>query len=333
MTKNVSSELGAFIRENDNFLLLAHEKPDGDALGSLFGLFTLLRENGKKADAYLPEPPPARYTSYLPEGVPVGKAPALDSYSWIVCLDTSVTDRIGIDKDLKGKILTFPVANIDHHPDNKLFGKLNFVVPEAAATAEILFRSSRDFTEMRISQKAASFFLIGLLMDTGGFRYDNTKSATFRTASDITAIGVDYSGIINSMFFSQPLNFIRMEAELVSKNLRTAFSGKYAWAYLSDEILAANSVDKKDTETVIESLRQIQDVVIAAILYRKDDGFKISLRSKDKKYPVANIARFLNGGGHELAAGGFIRTSDVAEAEKILLSKVGEILGEPVNFK
>ena len=322
----ISSELGKFIRENDNFLLLTHEKPDGDALGSVFGVFTVLRENGKKADAFLPEPPPMRYTSFVPDGIIVGTAPKLDSYSWILCLDTSTPDRLGIDKSAKEKISSYPIVNIDHHPDNKLFGRVNFINSESAATAEILFRALDDSGKMRISQKAATALLIGIVMDTGGFRFENTKPSTFNAASSLLELDADYPRIINTMFFSRPLSFVKMEAELVLKHVKTACSGRYAWAYLSDEILKEYGVDKKDTEMLIDSLRQIGGVEIVAVFYRKDDGFKISMRSKNKKYSVAKIARSLNGGGHELAAGGFIKTDNISEAENILLSHVSGIL-------
>lgn len=327
MNSNISSELGKFIRENDNFLLLTHEKPDGDALGSLFGLFTILRENGKKADAFLPEQTPMRYSSFVPDGVIIGTAPKLNSYSWILCLDTATSDRIGIDKAEKEKIQSYPVVNIDHHPDNKLFGKMNFINSESAATAEILFRSVNDGAKLRISQNAATNLLIGIVMDTGGFRFDNTKPSTFNAASELLALGADYPRIINTMFFSQPLSFIRMEAELVLKHMKIDCAGRYAWAYLSDEMLKAYGVEKKDTEMLIDALRQIDGVEIAVIFYRKDDGFKISMRSKNKKYSVAKIARSLNGGGHELAAGAFIKTDSISEAENALLSHVSEMLG------
>ncbi|MFA6293822.1 MAG: bifunctional oligoribonuclease/PAP phosphatase NrnA [Victivallales bacterium] len=328
MTSDISAELGKFIAENDNFLLLTHEKPDGDALGSIFGLFTVLRDNGKKVDAFLPEQPPMRYASFVPDGVMMGNPPELDAYSWILCLDTATSDRLGIDKSGKEKIPSYPVVNIDHHPDNKLFGKLNLINPESAATAEILFGALKDSGKMRISQEAAAALLIGIVMDTGGFRFDNTKPSTFNAASELLALGAEYPRIINAMFFSQPLNFIRMEAELVLNHLKTACSGQYAWVYLSDEILKTYGVDKKDTEMLIDAIRKIEGVEIAVVFYKKDDGFKISMRSKNKKYSVAKIARALNGGGHELAAGGFIKTDRISEAENTLLSHVAGMLEE-----
>jgi phosphoesterase RecJ-like protein len=328
MDPNISAELGEFLRGNDNFLLLTHEKPDGDALGSLFGLFTVLRENGKKADAFLPEQPPMRYASFVPDGIMIGTSPELGSYSWILCLDTSLPDRLGVDKSAKEKITSCPLVNIDHHPDNKLFGRANFINSESAATAEIIFRALNDSCEMRISRKAATALLIGIVMDTGGFRFDNTKTSTFNAASDLLALDADYPRIINTMFFSQPLGFVRMSAELILNHVRMACSGRYAWMYLGDEILKRHGVDKKDTEMLIDSLRQIEGVEIAVVFYRKDDGFKISMRSKNKKYSVAKIARILNGGGHELAAGGFMKTDNISEVENKVLSHVTGILEE-----
>ncbi len=328
MTSNISAELGKFIQQNDNFLLLTHEKPDGDALGSIFGLFTVLRDNGKKVGAFLPEQLPTRYSSFIPDGIIIGKPPKLSSYSWILCLDTSLPDRLGIDKSTKDKITSYPLVNIDHHPDNKLFGKANFINSESAATAEIIFRALMDSGKMRISQEAATALLIGIVMDTGGFRFDNTKPSTFNAASELLALRADYPRIINTMFFSQPLGFIKMAAELVLNHVKIACNGRYAWAYLSDEILKTYGVDKKDTEMLIDSIRQIEGVEIAVVFYRKDDGFKISMRSKNKKYSVAKIARVLNGGGHELAAGGFIKTDNISEAEATVLSHVSTMLEE-----
>ena len=221
--------------------------------------------------------------------------------------------------------------NIDHHPDNKLFCKLNLINPESAATAEILFWALNDSGKMRILQGAATALLIGIVMDTGGFRFDNTKPSTFNAASGLLALGADYPRIINAMFFSQPLNFIRMEAELVLKHLKTACSGHYAWVYLNDEILETYGVGKKDTEMLIDAIRQIEGVEIAVVFYKKDDGFKISMRSKNKKYSVAKIARVLNGGGHELAAGGFIKTDKISEAENTVLSHVSRMLEESIE--
>ncbi len=322
----MNSELGKFIRENDNFLLLTHEKPDGDALGSIFGLFKVLRENGKKVDAYLTDQVPSRYSSFVPEGIIFGKLPPLERYSWIICLDISTPERIGVGKESRGNVLGMPLVNIDHHPDNKLFGKTNFVESGSSATSEIIFNIISKATGMKISSDAATYLLMGIVMDTGGFRFENTKSSTLVTASELMVLKADYSRIITAMFFSQPLNIVKMEAEVVSRHMKTEFSGRYAWAYVSDEILKEHGVEKKDTETVIDQIRQIHGVEIAIVIYRKDDGFKISLRSKDIRYPVAKIARALGGGGHELAAGAFIKTAEIAEVEKILLDHVGRLL-------
>lgn len=322
-----AQKLSLFLRENDNYLILTHEHPDGDAFGSVFGLLTVLWENGKKADAFFPDAIPLRYQNFIPDGLIIGKLPDLSPYSWLICLDFSSPERVALGNDDKTVISSFQTANIDHHPDNKLFGVRNFVDTKASATAEILYRAIKNIKGWQIPRKAATCFLIGIVMDTGGFRFDNTTPAVFNISAELLKSGAEYSKIINEMFFSKPLAFARLEAELLQRHLHTACSGRYIWIYLTEEILKSHGVLKKETEGLIDILRMLRGVDIVCIFHKEDKGFHFSLRSKNTKYSVGKIARSLNGGGHELAAGGFIKTGAITEAEKIMLSYVRKELG------
>jgi phosphoesterase RecJ-like protein len=115
---------------------------------------------------------------------------------------------------------------------------------------------------------------------------------------------------------------MKFNAELVLNNLKTEFNGAYAQLYLDDEILLKYGVDIKDIEGLIDSARMIDTVKIAAVIYKKEEGFKISLRSKQKDISVGEIARGFDGGGHEMAAGAFIKAETLKEAEVKLLEKV-----------
>ena len=163
-------------------------------------------------------------------------------------------------------------------------------------------------------------------MDTGGFRFDNTTPAVLKCAAELLSMGADYSNIIKSMFFSKPANFAKMEADIMLHHLETACNGQYAWFYLADEFLDTYEIKEKDTEGLIDLIRAIKGFEIVAIFKKKDEGFRFSLRSKNKKYSVGQIARSLNGGGHELAAGGLIPVDSIDEAEKIMLEYVEEVL-------
>lgn len=310
-------EVANLIAERDNFLLITHQGPDGDAIGSTLGMLSVLRDNGKQAAAYFHEPLPDNYSG-LPEiDFITDKLPYLGEYDNILCLDFSNPKRFG-DVDLA----SYNTINIDHHPDNSRFAKANFVFPRAAATAEIVFNISKRIPDWEISKTSATFLMTGIIMDTGGFRFDNTSPAVLKCAAELLSLGADYSNIIRMMFFSKPENFAKMEADIVSHHLQTACEGAYAWFYLSDELLDNYEISEKDTESLIDLIRAIKGFEIVAIFRKKDAGFRFSLRSKNKKYSVGKIARLLNGGGHELAAGGLIQADSIDEAEQIMLEHV-----------
>lgn len=314
-------EIAGIIAERDNYLIITHQGPDGDAIGSTLGMLSALRENGKKADAFFHEQLPENYRGLSKLEFLTDNIPYLDQYDNILCLDFSNQKRFG-DVDLAA----YNTINIDHHPDNSRYARENFVYPRAAATAEILFNIIKAIPDWKISPETASLLMTGIIMDTGGFRFDNTSPAILKCAAELLELGADYSNIIKLMFFSKPANFAKMEADILLHHLETACNNQYAWFFLSDELLSSYEIKEKDSEGLIDLIRAIKGFEIVAIFKKKDEGFRFSLRSKNKKYSVGQIARKLNGGGHELAAGGMIQTNSIDEAERIMLEHVKEVL-------
>jgi phosphoesterase RecJ-like protein len=313
------------IKNNDNFLIITHVGPDGDAIGSTLGLFNALLENGKKADAYFHEEIPSGYLPLIPENLKPylhGDLPQFSKYDMILCLDFSSPERFG-----KVDLSKYNSVNIDHHPDNTKFAEQNFVFPEAAATAVIIFDILKNLSpDLRISQNTATLLLTGLITDTGGFRFQNTSPAALRSGAELLEAGADYSEIINTIFFSKSANLAKMEAEIICYHMKTACGGRFAWFFLSDELLDSFDIIEKDTEGLIDLIRSIKEFDIVAILKEKDNGFRISLRSKQKQYSVGSVARKLNGGGHDLAAGGFIPAETLEEAEDILIQEISNLI-------
>lgn len=315
-----TSEIAEIFEKSDNFLLLTHTNPDGDAIGSLLGLLNALKERGKKADGFFHDKLPDNYAKFADIPLIYENLPDFGRYDVVVCLDFSNPERFG-----KSDFSRYNVVNIDHHPDNNRFGRKNFVFPEAAATAEIVFNILKNMDEPRVSRKTATYLMIGLVMDTGGFRFDNTTPAVMNAAAELLSLGANYHDIIDSMFFSKSADLAKMEAEVVLHHLRTGCDGKFAWFYLSDILLDTYGIKEKDTEGLIEAIRSIAKFKIVAIFRRKEGGFRFSLRSKDKAYSVGTIARALNGGGHELAAGGFIPVDTIEDAEDVMLDYVSRL--------
>jgi len=325
--KPTPAEVAAFLAAHDNFLIVTHEHPDGDAIGSVLGTLNFLRENGKSADALLPEDLPVKYANWIECGFRSEVSLyELADYSACIMVDNPKIERAGVGAALRGPIQGMEILNIDHHPDNEEFGRHNLVVPTAAACAEIMFTIFKECAEYNISSQTASLLMLGMVMDTGGFRFDNTSPATLRHAAELIELGADYPEIVRSMFFSRPLRFLEFEAELLQKHLKRNANGRYAWIFIPEELIEKYQINMRDTEGLIELLRSIDGTDVVALLQRRKAGIKFSLRSKKSKYKIGAVARSLNGGGHELAAGGMVKGVNLESAEQTLMVKIDAVL-------
>ena len=327
--------LSCFRGEGQRILVTAHVRPDGDALGSVCGFLTLLRENGFDAWGIRPATMPDYFCEYLENQdlfVPEPAGEDLKKYALFISLDSARKDRTAAEF-FSGEetVFPFPVLNIDHHVDNPAFGDYNLIVPAAAATAEIVANLAQC-CHWKMTEKAATFLLIGLLTDTGGLRFRNTSPAALRCAASLEESGGDFDRVVNSCFFSKPENMARFEADLLCNHLRKAFEGRFLYAYFEPDLLSRYGIALRNTEQVIEILRSISGPVMVATIRKEDGFFKCSLRSKDPRYSVGRIAREIGGGGHELAAGCSIRVSVVEDALAILLKHVEKELNEKPSF-
>ena len=307
-------KIAEILKNETNFLIFTHERPDGDALGSVFAMLNCLRENGKRATAYLPENLPGSYLDFVP-GDFRSELSLLEAgdFSYALCLDTSNPERAGLGGKFKVNDLINPVLNIDHHPDNKSYGKFNYIDSNAAAAAEIIFKLLKA-AKLHISAKTATLLLLGVIMDTGGFRFDNTKAHVLRNGAELLELGADHHSIIKNMFFSKPLNYMQFEADLVSNNLKIECCGRFAYINIPHEKIRKYNIDMRNTEGLIECVRAINGMEVVALMIKCDVGYKISLRSKNPLYSVGQVARRLSGGGHELAAGCYVKNNDPEES-------------------
>ena len=165
--------------------------------------------------------------------------------------------------------------------------------------------------------------LLGIVTDTGCFKFTNTRAKSHRAAAALLELGADHDRIINEVYFSKPLSMLQFESELFS-GIRTAFDGKFAWISVPRELLDKYDVNLRNTEQLIELVRGIQGVVVAALVKPTSNPgiYRASMRSKDADISVGRIARALKGGGHEMAAGCSIFAKNQEEAAEVLLRYV-----------
>ena len=314
--------------QSGRILLTTHLRPDGDALGALCGTLLLLRRQGFHADAILPDSIPDYFRDFLPEEGLLNETDAdLSDCSLLIVLDTSRRDRISAAFAASGSPLPFPMLVIDHHPDNPRYGQWNCIVPTAAAASEIIADMAFS-AAWEMPSSAATHLLIGILTDSGSFRFMNTAPETLRIAAKLMEAGGEYHRVMTACYFSKPENMARFEADLLCNHLKKAFDGKFIYAFFSPELLRKYSIELRNTEQVIEILRAVSGPLIAATVRMEGNTFKCSLRSKDRRYSVGRIARAIGGGGHEMAAGCTIAVPTFDKAERILLEHVEKELYE-----
>ena len=305
-------------------LVVTHERPDGDAVGSFTAMVELLRTNGYAAAWHLQDPVPDCYTSFVTgENAEFTSAAEINErYSMIFNVDASTVKRIGVGPATFAEI-TIPVVTLDHHPDNEHFGTWSYVDPTACSACEVVYCFARH-ANWQITERAATLLMLGIVTDSGCFRFSNTTPRCLRIAAELLENGANHSRIIDRAYLSKPFPMALFEAELFRTGLRTALDGSFAWFTITSEILEKYSIDIRNTEQLIENIRGIDGVTVAALLKStKSPGiYKISLRSKDPRISVGKVARRLNGGGHEMAAGGTIFAKSLEDAENILLKHV-----------
>jgi len=316
------------IVSGERFLLVTHENPDGDALGSLIAMRGALAELGKDVVMFLPAselPLPYEY-AFLPLDGLVTELPDDLEERTIVFLDCGNIDRnpvAGAESD------GAHVLNIDHHHDNTRFGTVNHVDDEASCTAEIVWQLMGALG-LRASGLVADALYVGLVTDTGRFMYDNTGTQAHLMAADLIEAGVDVHGIYRHLYEGMPEGKLRLLARALTSAQRFD-DGRLTLSWLSEEDFTSSGAEESFSEGVIDHLRSVEGTKVAALVRHKMGAEtpagtrKVSLRATDDDVDVSRIARAGGGGGHRRAAG-FTTELDDAELVDFLRGAVLEQL-------
>ncbi|MDX6584185.1 MAG: bifunctional oligoribonuclease and phosphatase NrnA [Solirubrobacterales bacterium] len=306
-TAALSSELDRVadeLRSADRFLLTTHEGPDGDALGSLLAMHHVLEQLGKDAVMFLgaKEFPLAVEYRFLPLEEVFHEPPADVVDRTLVFLDCGNIDRMPVEfLQRDGARL----INIDHHHDNTRFGTINLVDIEASCTAEIVLEVAKRLGA-EITPEIASALYVGLVTDTGMFQYENTGVAAHRMAAELIEAGVDVNDTFRRLYERVPIEKVRLIARALDK-IELFDDGRFGVTYVSASDYADTGAGEVHTEGIIDFVRALEGVDVAAMIRDKTDGGnsarKVSLRSTDGSVDVSAIARAQGGGGHRRAAG------------------------------
>ncbi len=309
----------------DSVLIVTHERPDGDAVGSALGTAEFLRSCGKRADALLPQSLPERYRCFARCAIWQLAPEKLQQYDLVLLLDCANPARIAAGGVSLEQLQTRRFLNVDHHSGNTVPANLNYIDSSAAAASLLAFETAR-LTGKPITPEAATLWYLGMVTDTGSFRFANTTPRALQAAAELLELGAAQEAVTNAVYFSKPRNQQLFEADLTVNYIKVAGGGKAAYAVLPPELFAKHNFDMRDGEGIIDLLREIEGTVIAVLAHQRGEDFKFSFRSKDCSLPVGPFARTLGGGGHEMAAGATLRLPGPAAAEEFILKSIPALL-------
>ena len=292
------------LRSGEKFVLLTHEHPDGDALGSLVGMHGILTALGKDSVMFICAgefPLPYEYGWFDLAGVS-SVVPVDVAERTVIYLDCGTIERNPVKEFRRPN---GPVLNIDHHHDNTRFGTVNMVVEDASCTAELVWDIGRELG-VPLTPKTAEGLYVGLITDTGRFMYENTGPRAHLMAADLLASGIDHTAIYRRVYEEWPEPKLHLFARALSRTERHA-GGALTMTTLPAQDFRETGAEESYTEGVVDRLRAVEGTKVAALARELIDGgggrWKVSLRSSDGDVDVSVIARASGGGGHKAAAG------------------------------
>jgi phosphoesterase RecJ-like protein len=320
-SRQQTSELAAVaetIRSHDRFLIVTHENPDGDALGSLLAMKLALDALGKDSQMYLygDAPLPHEYGFMALDGL--RREPPEDvAERVLVALDCANEQRLGPDETLLERApLTI---DVDHHHDNSRFGDVNLIVADASSTGEVL----RDiFAELgvELTPEIAEALYIALVTDTGRFQYTNTTPKALRLAAELVEAGADVHRVFQGVYESVEFAKLKLLARALER-AQVYEGGRLVVSYLLRTDFTELNVAEAYSEGIIDYLRAVEGADMAALIREpprhEGPARRVSLRASTDELDVSAIARKSSGGGHRQAAG-FSSDSSIEEITEFI---------------
>lgn len=306
--------LDNIIKSSKKILLLSHVNPDGDTLGSMCAMYSMIYNRFKiKADMNIVSNIPFNY-KFLPN-INLAERYYDQSlvYDLVITLDVAAIDRVRDSKIFFDKAKCR--VNIDHHKTNPKFGDYNLIEAETSSCGEVLYNFFKK-NNWEITEDAAKCLYVAIMTDTGNFRFENTSPATFRAVAELVELGANPNQLYKACYESKTKNFVMFQNYCVNK-AEFLENNKIAYTTVYKKDLEKFSAGDDYTDGIAETLRAIDSTEVSFVVKEVDSKLtKVSMRSK--KLDVAKICETFGGGGHTFAAGCTIKASIKDSIEKLL---------------
>ncbi len=283
-------------------IIVPHQNPDGDAIGSATALLEFMEQNNRPAEIFCITPLPTKLT-FVPHSHRLQSIESIildHDVDTVVVLDSGDLRYAGIDRLMHNHRAT--IINIDHHPTNENYGHYNLVIPTASSTTEVLYHFFKTI-KAPINYRLATALLTGLTTDTDNFTNGATKSDTLRIASELIHAGGNLNLITTKTVKNKNINTLKLWGVVLSR-LEKHPDVNIAYTYILQTDLAEYGVDETESEGIANFLNHLDNTGIALILKETKHGkIKGSFRTTEENVDVSALAKMFNGGGHKKAAG------------------------------
>lgn len=308
------------IKQANTIVVLTHETPDGDAIGSSLGVKLALEKIGKMVDVIITECP--RMYDYLPKFTEIKKKSDIEKYDLAISVDCADLKRLDKKEYFENALKTIV---IDHHGSNNMYGDLNYVNPVAPACSEIILAILTYF-KFDIDIDIGTCLMTGIITDTGGLQYPATTADTFEYTAELLRKGVNISEIYKRTLHTKTRANFELGKRVIER-LELLENGKIAFSYITLKDLNDVNAEEGDHEGLVNIGREIEDVEISIFIRQKNeqDEYKISMRSNSDKINVSDICMVFGGGGHPRAAGAVIK-GDVQTIKEKLLAAINKMI-------
>lgn len=302
--------------EAKHILLVSHVHPDGDTLGSVSGLYDVLKKQKKKVTAYNDAKVLPQIYDFLPHFSSI-KCNMPEDVDLVVCCDCGSFDRLKIARS------NYEIINIDHHATNTMFGDIN-VVNDTFSSAGMVVYELLITNRVSITKECATALYTAVAEDTGFFLYGNINAMTFFVASKLVSFGANPKEIAQKLKQRESLAKIRLHGYMLN-HFELHAQGQIASIVIDKNFLSATGANIADTKNSVSMLRNMACVKVAFMLLEKEDGYKVSMRSKDA-FDISTIAFSFGGGGHKNASGFECEGLDASILKAMIIKKIKKVI-------
>lgn len=308
-------EINKKLKEANNIVIVTHENPDGDAMGSSLSLYGVLTGLGKNVDVIIPKY--AKCFKFLPNSDKI-ISESDKKYDLAISVDCAQTALLSY------WLKYFEEADfrivIDHHSTNGMFGDLNYVDYRSPACCQVIY-NILEYFKYDISKDVGTCLMCGIITDTGSFQYEGVGRDTFEIAANLMTKGVNIAMICKNALCTKTKSSMELK-KIALNRMEFLDDDKVTFTYITQEDEKNVGATTGDYEGIVNEGRNVEGVEVSIFLHQKEDGvFKASLRSNEY-VDVSEVCLMLGGGGHKRAAGANMDGLDVKKMKNKILKEV-----------